>query len=123
MESVQEAVDDRRKNNADNADQSDAAEERITAGEDFPRIRLQRGDRTHARKNHRRVQEGVNPRQLFKNMIADHAEAERYYDDDRAKAHVAHDAPVIFFAGQQRLGVVLEHAAKNLIFWEAARCR
>ena len=45
MKFVQEAVDDGGKDDADNADQRDAAVERVTAGENFSAIGLQRGDR------------------------------------------------------------------------------
>ena len=109
MKFMQRAMDDRRKDDSQNRNQREAAEQRVATGEDFPAIRLQRRHRSHAGQNHGGIHKRIHPRQLFKKVIAHHAEAEGNDDDRDAQRRVPHDAPVINFARQQRLGVMLIH--------------
>ncbi|MDE3084028.1 MAG: hypothetical protein KGJ37_02265, partial [Verrucomicrobiota bacterium] len=52
MKAMKNPVDKWRQHDADNCDECQAAEERVTAGKDFARVRFQFSQRTHAGKDH-----------------------------------------------------------------------
>ena len=61
MEFVDEPMRDGREDDSRKSDEQQSAEQRVAAGEQFPGRRVQRRDRTHAGKNHRRVHERIQP--------------------------------------------------------------
>lgn len=89
MKLVDKAMIDWCENNGDARDERNPAEKRIAAGEEFAGASLDRGKRAHAGKDHGGVREGVQPRELFKIMIAGHPDAKRSEDDRRAENNTA----------------------------------
>ena len=69
---MQEAMINRRKNNADAGNERDPAEQRIATRKEFACHRLDGRERTHAGKNHRRVRKRVQPRESFEIMVTGH---------------------------------------------------
>src|ERR1043165_4996007 len=93
VEPVQEAVGDGRDDDAGDGDEGEAAEERVEGGEDLAGVVLEVADRPHARKDHRGVQQRVNPREAREVVVADDARAQREGDDGEGEREVARDAP------------------------------
>ena len=114
VKTVQHAVGERSDQHADGADEDDAAEQGVGAGEYLAGVSLERGERPHAGKDHRRVGIGVDPALALDVMIAEHTDEEAAADDDRGRADMPDQPAVKLVAGQQRLGAVLVHAAADL---------
>ncbi len=74
MELMEEAMVNGSEDDSDARDESDTAEKGITAGENLSRRALKRVERPHAGKNHRGIRERIQPRELFKIMIAGHSD-------------------------------------------------
>ena len=66
MEFVQEAMEDGREDDRDAGQKCDAAEQGVTAGEDFSAGGFEFADWPHAGENHGRIYEGVDPAHVFK---------------------------------------------------------
>jgi len=73
VEFVQESVEHRREHNAHRGNESQTAEQGVTACEKFPRVCLQRRQRSHPRQNHRCIHESIEPAQLFQEVIPRHS--------------------------------------------------
>src|SRR5205085_796214 len=99
-----------RDEDARNRDEDEAAEERVEGGEDLADVVLEVADRPHSRKDHRGVQERVNPGELREVMVAEHAHAEREGDDGEREREATRDAHDEGAQRQKRLVSALEHS-------------
>ena len=109
MKFVNESMEDRGEDDTNAGKESDAAEECVTAGEEFASAGLQRVDGSHAGEDHGSVHKRIEPGHSLQEMIARHAEAERNHDDGRTHAGAARQPAIKDAAREQRLLAVLEH--------------
>jgi hypothetical protein len=103
MELVKEAMDQRSQQQAGDADNREAAVERVKRREEFARSGSNRIDGTHAAENHRRVEQRVNPRQPLEKMVAARAERERTREDRARGLAPSRETPHKEMARQQAL--------------------
>jgi hypothetical protein len=111
MKLVDQPMDDWREQNGRQADEHQPAEQRVATREQFSGHRLRRFQRAHPRKNHRGVDEGVKPVELFKEMIAGHADPERNHYQSSAQQTALGHPQVKRLARQNRAGAMLKHRA------------
>src|ERR1051325_8724693 len=116
MKSVEEAMEDRRENNAGGDEGDEAGIERVEGGEDLSRNRLHRIDRPHAAEDHRGVQQCVDPGKMFQKMIAENADGERTGDKAHRRARVAAQPAEKLRARQEVLGAALVHGTSVVLF-------
>jgi hypothetical protein len=121
VEFVEEAMEDRGKDDTHAGDESKAAEKSVTTSEEFPGTGLEGSHRSHAGENHRGVQEGIEPGQIFEEMVARHAATEGTQDDGTSDGGATPKAGVKDAAWQQGLFAVLEHFLARL--WRRSRPR
>jgi len=76
MEPMQQPVGERREHHPGNANEGQAGKKRITGSENFRRCRLERIDRSHSAQNHGGIEQGIDPAQMTKPMIAEHTDSE-----------------------------------------------
>src|SRR3954470_14210044 len=93
MKPVQEAVEDRREDDAGGDENDQARVERVERCEYFPRRSLDRIHRTHAAEDHRGVQQRVDPGELFQKVIAENTDRERTGDESQRYADMAAKPP------------------------------
>lgn len=78
---VEDAMCDRRENDAGDENNRQATVKRIQTGKEL----AAKGDRcihgTHSAQEHRRIQKGINPAQSLKNAVADHPGKKRNSDE------------------------------------------
>jgi hypothetical protein len=89
METVQDAVEHRRQNEAGDGDEQEAGEQGVTSGEYFDAIGLQTiAQGAHAGENHRGVNKCIDQTHAAEIHIARHANGERHEDSKKAKQQV-----------------------------------
>ena len=92
MELVQQPVDQRRKNQADDREENQPGEKRVEAGEDFAGSGGQRRDRPHAAEDHRGIEKGVDPAETFELVVTGHADKKGDGHQPRRHQQVAAEA-------------------------------
>jgi hypothetical protein len=105
---VKQTVKQRGEQDAHRQDKDEAAKQRIGAGEDLARGRVQLGDRAHPAQNHRRVEERVQPGEPFQPVIASHPGTERRRNQNDGAAQVPKQPPAENRPRRKSLAAVLE---------------
>src|SRR5262245_23090970 len=121
METVQEAVERRREQDADAGEQGDAAVEGIDRLEPLAAGAADGVDRAHAAEDHRGVDQRVEPRQFAVEVIADDADRQRATDDDRREPHTLELATPINLRRRQLLVFALELHGTSTTFPKCSR--
>jgi hypothetical protein len=88
----------RRENDACRQDDNKTAIKGVYTREEFASVCLRLFNGTHAPKNHRGVQERIDPRESFENVISEHPDKEGPYNQPKAKRSATCQAPKIGFA-------------------------
>ncbi len=84
MQFVHKLVDNRRDKNRDGAKKDNAAKKCVKGGKKFAPDCFHRIYRTHPGQDHGSIQQGIDPRQLGKVMIANDSDYQRGGNDDRS---------------------------------------
>lgn len=108
MKFVKHAVRYRCDDDADGCDENDPADECIQRSEPFARIRGNGVGRPHAGKDHRSIEQTVEPGETAGVVIADNSGAKEKKQDDQPGQYVAHQAVKENPRGHQRRMFVLE---------------
>jgi hypothetical protein len=96
------------------SDESKTGKKRVKRSEKFRGIRFQRINRAHSAKNHRCVEQRIDPAQITDKVISENADCQRDGDDDQREQSMASNAPQKFRATQERMGLVLVHKVRLL---------
>ena len=112
---MQKAMEDRRGKDTHGGEQHHSRIERIEGSKYFSRRGLQGGDRTHAAKDHGGVEQGIQPGETFKEVVAKHAHEKREGQQQQTEYSIKSDAFGEYRFPGKRLFMMFVHEFLSII--------
>jgi hypothetical protein len=94
---MEKSVENRTEKYSDNRKECNARKECIERSENFPSVRLHLIDWSHPSENHRGIQKGIDPADIFDVVVSRDTKTETKCDQEDGKKCSSHYAPEEFF--------------------------